>query len=96
MVDHLPLGGIAFQCKGLASSRNKTLRDWTMKMCRSAGTLNSFGEELLEVSKKRNIAAHGSGALPAQALVDSKNYVYNKTYTRELKNLLIRFLQLIK
>ena len=65
-----------------------------MKMCRSAGTLNSFGEELLEVSKKRNIAAHGSGALPAQALVDSKNYVYNKTYTRELKNLLIRFLQL--
>ena len=27
MVDHLPLGEIAFLCKGLASSRNKTLRD---------------------------------------------------------------------
>ena len=57
--------------------------------------LYDLGEELFEVSKKRNQAAHGSTVLPAQALKDSKDCVYNTSGSQKSGNTLVRLVKLM-
>ncbi len=94
--ESLTMGGMAHFCKGISESKSSTLNKWLNNKCKNISELKSLGEEIVEVSPKRNYAAHGNGILPAQALIDSKNYVYNKAYSQKLRNMLMRFLELIK
>lgn len=94
--ERLPLGGLAYFCRNLYNSNNSTLKKWIDSRFSEPNKLCDFSDEIFEVSKKRNQAAHGSSVLPAQSLIDSKNFVYNKEYSQTLRNMLIRFMKLLK
>ena len=96
LAERLTLGGIAFFIKGIAKSDNDRIRQWISSCCNNISDLYLYGDEVLEISKKRNEAAHGSNIHTAQSLIDSKNYVFNKLYSQRLKNMLIRILQIMK
>ena len=58
--------------------------------------LVSLGKEIMEISKRRNLAAHASENLSAESFIESKDYVFNKKLMVELRNVLWRFLILFK
>lgn len=95
LAERLTLGGLAFFIRGITKSNNGQIRQWLSNRCKNINKLCQFSDEVLEISKKRNLAAHGSNILPAQSLIDSKNYVFNKMYSQRLKNMLIRFMQIM-
>lgn len=101
MAENLTLGALAFFCIGMEYNPDKRdLVRFARGVFRNPNLdvkkLSSFGRELLEISKIRNVAAHASENLPAESFIESKDYVFNKSLTRELRNMLRRFLEFFK
>ncbi len=101
MAEQLTLGGLAFFCLGMDSKPEKKdlaifVRDVFKDPYFNVKMLVSFGRELMEISKRRNLAAHASENLSADSFIESKDCVFNKNLTMELRNMLRRFLEFFK
>ena len=101
MSEQLTLGGLAFFCLGMDYNPDKKdlvkfVRDVFKDPEFNVKKLVSFGKELMEISKRRNVAAHASENLSADSFIESKDCVFNKTLTMELRNMLWRFLEFFK
>ena len=101
MSEQLTLGGLAFFCLGMDYNPDKKdlvkfVRDVFKDPDFNVKKLVSFGKELMEISKRRNVAAHASENLSADSFIESKDCVFNKTLTMELRNMLWRFLEFFK
>ena len=99
LAEQLTLGGLAYFCSGMSYNKDKIelvrfAREVFGDKNFEVERLVKFGKEVLEISKRRNLAAHASQNLTAESFIESKDYVYNKELTKELKNLLCRFMGL--
>jgi hypothetical protein len=101
MAEQLTLGGLSFFCLGMDyNPEKKDLVKFVRNVFKDPNfnvkKLVSFGRELMEISKRRNLAAHASENLSADSFIESKDCVFNKNLTMELRNMLWRFLEFFK
>ncbi len=101
LAEQLTLGGLAYFCLGMSYNKEKIelirfVREVFGDKNFDVDSMVKFGKEVLEISKRRNLAAHASQNMTAESFIESKDYVYNKELTKELKNLLCRFMFFFK